>query len=437
MEWWLTLILILGSLFVLMLTGYPVVFVFLTITFALYSILMGGIPGIRAYIISINASLDSFTLVAIPMFVLMGEALFQSGIAMRAIDAVEKMLGKVPGRLGILAAGTGVLFGAVSGSMSANTAMLGGILTPEMQKRGYDNRMIFGPIMGGGSLAMLIPPSSLAILFASIAEISAGKVLMAGTLPGVLLGILYAAYIVISCKIKPSLAPAYEVHKFTLKEILKSLLLDIFPLFIIIFIVIGSILLGLCTPTEAAALGAVGTIFLCIYNKTFGWKLIKTVAFNTFRSTVMILSIMAACAGFGAMLSYTGVITKLATFAISANLSITGIVLLMGLVVLILGTFMDSTPLMMIIIPIFYPIINKLGIDPIWFATFMLISIKIGNYSPPYGMLLFVMKGISPPGTKTTDIYRSVMPFNILDCFLLLLLVAFPSLALILPNLAK
>jgi TRAP-type C4-dicarboxylate transport system permease large subunit len=148
----------------------------------------------------------------------------------------------------------------------------------------------------------------------------------------------------------------------------------------------------------------------------------------------MVLTIMAACAGFGSMLSYTGAVRKMAEAAVSVNIGVTGLVLLMGLVVLIFGTFMDSVPVMMIIIPIFYPIVRQIGIDPIWFATYMLIAIKIGNFTPPYGLLLFVMKGISPPGTKMADIYRSVTPIILIDCAMMVLIVVFPQIVLWLPS---
>jgi len=401
----------------------------------MFNFFLGGLPGIKMFILSINESLYSFTLVAVPMFILMGEALFRSGIAMKAINSLDKLLGIIPGRLSALAGGIGVLFGAVSGSMMANTAMLGSVLIPEMQKRGYHKTMIFGPLMGGGSLAVLIPPSAIAVLFASIAQISAGKVLIAGTLPGTVLGLLYITYIIVRARLNPTLAPTYEVEKVPFMVKMKSLWLDVAPLGIVIFAVIGTIILGIATPSEAAALGALGTFFICIYNKTFNLKLLKEVSYNTFKTTAMIFTIIAASVGFGQMLAYTGAVTKIAELATSADVSPALIVVIMSLIVILLGTFLDTIPLMMITIPIFFPIIAKLGLDPIWFAVIMIIAIKIGAYTPPYGMLIFVMKGVAPKDTSMMDIYKSIFPFIIIDFVLITLIIIFPQIALLMPSL--
>lgn len=435
MEWWQTLLLILSVLFLLMATGYPVAFIFLTVTLVMFNLFLGGLPGVKMFILSINDSLYTFTLVAVPMFILMGEALFRSGIAMRAINSLDNLLGVIPGRLSALASGIGILFGAVSGSMMANTAMLGSVLIPEMQKRGYHKVMIFGPLMGGGSLAVLIPPSAIAVLFASIAQISAGKVLIAGTLPGVVLGLLYVIYIIVRAQLNPALAPIYEVEKVPFKTKIKSLWLDVAPLGVIIFAVIGTIMLGIATPSEAAALGALGTFLVCAYNKTFNFKLLKEVSYNTFKTTAMIFTIIAASVGFGQMLAYTGAVAKVAEIATTVDVSPLLIVAIMTFIVIILGTFLDTIPLMMIIIPIFFPIIAKLGLDPIWFAVIMIVAIKIGAYTPPYGMLLFVMKGVAPKDTTMMDIYRSIFPFIIIDIILIALLIIFPKIALLLPSL--
>lgn len=435
MEWWQTLSLILGVLFLLMATGYPVAFIFLSITFVMFNIFLGGLPGIKMFILSVNDSLYSFTLVAVPMFILMGEALFRSGIAMKAINSLDSFLGIIPGRLSALAAGIGILFGAVSGSMMANTAMLGSVLIPEMQKRGYHKTMIFGPLMGGGSLAVLIPPSAIAVLFASIAQISAGKVLIAGTLPGVILGLLYVVYIIGRARLNPALAPTYQVEKVPFTVKMKSLWLDVAPLGVIIFAVIGTIMLGIATPSEAAALGALGTFLVCAYNKKFNLKFLKEVAYNTFKSTAMIFTIIAASIGFGQMLAYTGAVTKIAEIATTADVSPISIVVIMTVIVIILGTFLDTIPLMMITVPIFYPIIFKLGLDPIWFSSVMIVAIKIGAYTPPYGMLLFVMKGVAPKDTTMMEIYKSILPFIIIDIVLIALIIIFPQIALLLPGL--
>ena len=435
MDWLQILVIVFIILLGLMALKNPVAFVFLTVTLGMFMIFMPGAPGLRMYAVSLMDSLNTFNYIAIPMFMLMGDLLFRSGMAMRSINALEKILGKIPGRLSVLSAIAGIIFAATSGSMMANTAMLGTLLVPEMDKKGYHRRMIFGPIMGVSTLAMLIPPSALAVLYASMASISVGKVLIAGIVPGLIMGILYIVYIINTARKHPDWAPTDEsLRHVSVQEKLHGFVFDVLPLGGLIFLVIGTILAGLATPSEAAALGALGAFLLCIYNKTVSVKLVHESAFSSMKTVGMVFAIIMGTVGFGQMLAFTGSVSGITKAVAGLNVAPVIIIILMQLVVLILGFFIDVVPIMMMTIPIFMPIILQLGYDPIWFACLNLVNMSMANLTPPFGMVLFVMKGVAPKGTTMQEIYSSVMPFIIVDVIVIVLMIAFPSAILWLPN---
>ena len=435
MVWWQVLLLILGSLCFLMFTRYPVCFVFMTINCCLFFFLLNGATGLSMFTSTLFDSIATFTLLPVPMFLLMGELLFRSGVAQRAINALDKMLGKVPGRMSVLTCIAGIIFAATSGSTMANTAMLGSLLVPEMEKKGYDRKMAMGPIMGSGDLAMLIPPSGTAVLFASTAQISVGKVLMSGLIPGVILGISFIIYIIIKAKRHPELTPDdSNLERIALSRKLIMFIGDVLPLGVLIFAVIGTILLGIATPSEAAALGALGSLLLCAYNRTFTWEVIKQSCVSACKMTAMCFGIIIGATGFGQMLAYTGVVANRTQLATSLPVPPTIIVILMIFIIYVGGCFMDVVPLMMITIPIFYPIVDGLHLDPIWFACLCLIGLSVGNITPPFGMLLFVMSGVAPKGTTMKEIYTAAFPYVVITTLVIALLIAVPSLCTWLPS---
>lgn len=264
MEWWTVLLFFTGGLIILLALGFPIAFAFLLMDLLGILLFMGPL-GLQQITLQIFSSLATFTLAPIPLFILMGELMFHSGIAYNTIDVLDKWLGRLPGRLSLLAASGGTLFSALSGSTLANTAMLGTVLLPEMQRRGYKPSMTVGPIVGVGGVAMLIPPSALAVVLASIGHISVGQILVGGIIPGLLLGALYTLYIILRCRLNPVLAPRYEVIPSSLMEKLVSFIRYVLPLGFIIFMVLGLMLLGLATPTEAAASGVVATLLVTLF----------------------------------------------------------------------------------------------------------------------------------------------------------------------------
>lgn len=433
MEWQLALLLIFGSLVVLLLTGIPVFIAFLIINIIGVYIFWGGEAGLGQLFLTMKASVRSFVLLPFALFVLLGMVLFQSGLANRAITSVDTWLGRMPGRLGIVAAGSGVLLSTLTGSGTGTAALLGATLVPEMEKRGYRTPMTVGPVMGSGGIAMIIPPSGGIILLASLAYVSVGKLLMAGVFPGLLMGILYATYIIIRCYLQPSIAPPYIVPPAPLLKKIKATVLNSVPVGVIIFLVIGIIFLGIATPSEAAAMGAFGAFVLTAAYGHLNWRVIKNSFLSAGGITVMMLSILLGAIAFSQILSFSGATKSLVEFV--GALPAPPLIILIGMmiVVLILGCFMDELAIIMMIVPIYMPIVHALGFDPIWFLILLLINEEMGLTTPPFGLILFVMKGVAP-NVKIADIYKAALPFLGCDLIAMTMIIAFPQIALWLPS---
>ncbi len=437
MEWPLILLIIFGSLVALMLTGLPVAFAFMLINLVGVSIFWGGAGGFGQLILSIFESITYFALLPVPLFVLMGEILFRTGMGTRMLDALDGFLGHLPGRLSLVAVGGGVLIGVLSGNSWASAAMLGSVLSPEMAKRGYKKPMTLGPIMGSSVLAIIIPPSGLAVVLASLAGISVSGLLMAGIIPGLVMAALFAIYIIGRCKLQPHLAPSYSTERVTLSERLKPVVKYVLPLGLIVFAVIGLMMLGVATPSEAAAFGALATFVLAAVYKSLNWDATKKAFTATLTTTIMIFMIFCGSSAFSQILAYSGATRGLVELAV--NLPVHPLLVLVAtqIVVLILGMFMDQMSVMMITLPIFMPVCVALGWNPLWFGLMMLINIGIANLSPPFGLLLFVMKGVSSADTTMGDVYRASIPFIIMDFLVILLVLFIPAIAIWLPNVVK
>ena len=434
MDWWQVFTLFIGGLVILLVMGFPIAFAFLLMDIAGIVVFMGT-RGLVQAPLQIFSSLATFTLSPIPMFIFMGELMFHSGVAYKTIDVLDKWLGRLPGRLSLLAAAGGTFFSALSGSTLANTAMLGTVLAPDMQRRGYHPSMSVGPIVGVGGLAMLVPPSSLAVVLAALGHISVSKILIGGVIPGLLLGSMFALYIVIRCWLNPRLAPRYEVQPATWGERLTMLARYVLPLGIVIFMVLGLMLLGVATPTEAAASGVLGTLIVIAFFKKLTFKALQESITGTLEITIMIFMIIAASNTFSAILAYSGATRGLLSVIRDLNAAPLLILIGMQLLVFLLGMFMETISIMMICIPIFMPIVKHLGFDPVWFGVLMLINFEMGLITPPFGMLLFVMKGVAPPGITIADICWAALPFIVCDAVAMAIIIAFPSMALWLPSL--
>ena len=396
---------------------------------------MGTHAGPYQMTMNMFQSLTVFVLAPVPLFILLGEVLFHSGMALRALDVLSKLLGRLPGRLSILANLGGTIFAALSGSPMANTAMLGSLLVPEMEKRGYSRLMTIGPIMAAGGIAMIIPPSTLSVIYGTIAEISIAKLLIAGVIPGLIMGANYMTYIIGACLLKPELTPDYEMEKVSARVKLYLFFRDVFPLSILMFLVLGLIFLGIATPTESAAVGVLGAFIQSIFYGGFSWEMLKKVVIASTRITGMIFLIVAGSMIFSQIMAFTGATRGMTELIVGWPLPTMLKIIAMLVMVFFLGIFVDQVSIMMITIPLFVPVVDALGVDPFWFAIIMLIDLEIALTTPPFGVLLFIMKGVAPKGTTMTDIYGAVLPFVLCDTFAVILVMVFPPLALWLPSL--
>ena len=434
MEWHLILLIIVGGLLICLMSGLPVFAAFLLIDLVGILFFMGGPIGLTSLIRSMLDSIGKFTLTPVPLFIIMGEVIFVSGMATKAVDVVERLLYRLPGRLSMVAVGAGALFDCLSGSALGTCAMFGSLLLPEMTKRNYSKYMSMGPIMAGSALAVVIPPSTLAIVLASQAGISIGKLLIAGFIPGFMLASLFACYIIISCKVKPGLAPAGEALKTSSSNLAIDFLKYLLPLSLIVLAVLGSIFSGIATPTEASALGALTSFILAGAYGRLSIDVVLISARRCLAISTMIFMIVAASVAFSQLLAFTGITRGIVEMATNLPVPPKVIIALILCLLILMGTMIEQISMIMIGVPIFMPVASALGYDPIWFGLLMLVCITLGLITPPFGLLLFVMKGVSPRDTKMSDVYYSALPFVILALLGIFLILIFPEIAVWLPR---
>ena len=446
MEWYWAGTILLGCVMVGMMMGFPVAFTFLvtniigTCIFVVrnyetvgefFTEAMNKVPQV---VDNAPQLITSFTLSPIPMFILMGSLFFHTGLAIRVFDALDKLLGRIPGRLCYLTVVGGSLFSTLTGSTMANTAMLGSLLVPEMQRRGYKNHMSMGPILGTGGLAMIIPPSSLGVLLASIAGVDVGALLIAGILPGFVLAALYAGMITLQLTVDPEAAPSYAVEPTSWKEKGYQVAVNIMPMGLIVFMVIGFIVLGWATPSESASFGVVGVVILAAAFRVFTWEAFRTSLIGTIRVVGMVFFILMNSTVFSQLLSLSGASRGLVQWATGFEVPAVVILGVMFLVLILLGMFMDPVSMMLITVPIFYPIATQLGYDPVWFSLVVLMALEMSATTPPFGLLLFIMMGMVK-GTTLWQVASAAAPFLLCDLLLVIILVLLPDLALYLPSL--
>lgn len=437
MTWVTSLVLLIGGAITLVMIGLPVAVSFLTVNIVGAFTFFGGEGGMRQLVMNIEDGLSNFGLVSIPLFILMGELMFHMRLGQKAISAVEIWIGKVPGRLSLVSVFGGAMFSTVSGSSVATTAFLGAQLLPEMQARKYHPMMSVGPIIGSGSLAMMIPPSALAILLAALMNISAGGLLIATIIPGVLMAVFYAIYVIGACVLFPQLAPSYETEQPPLAEKLRITAVSLLPILAILFMVVGLIFLGYASPTESAALGAVASAVLGWASGNMTWTAIRAAIEGTVKLSVMMLIILGVSIAFSQILAFSGATTGLLNFITQFDLPPITLIIVMMCILLVLGCFMDSLSMVMVAIPIFLPLVHVMGLDPMWFAVLLMINMDIANLTPPFGLLLFVMRGVAPPEVTLKHIYAAAMPFVVIDLIIMGMIIGFPDLTSWLPGLMR
>ncbi|MDH5540396.1 MAG: TRAP transporter large permease subunit [Rhizobacter sp.] len=436
MTWIEAGVILFGGLVALMGLGLPVAFGFLAINVVGALIFLGGEQGLPQLARNAVQSVASFSLTPIPFFVLMGEVLFHSGVALKAIDAFALLIRRVPGRLSVIAIVAGTVFSAISGSTIATTALLGSLLLPTMLDRGYDKRIAMGPIIGIGGVDMLIPPSALAVLLGSLAGISISGLLIGGILPGLILSTLFVGYIITRAWLDPSLAPEEDLDDGPTGLVRWApFFVHVLPLVLIFGMVVGAMTAGWATPTEAAALGAAGTIAAAWLYRSLSLANLMKALMGTVAVSGTILFIIVGATTFSQVLSFSGATNGIVNLVSAQGLSVTAILLGMMGTLLFLGCFVDQVSMMLITLPFFMPLVQQFGVDPIWFGVLFLICMQLGLLTPPFGLLLFTMKGVAPPGITMNDVFRSALPYVGFGLLVLVIVFNVPALATWLPGL--
>ena len=435
MAWTEAGLLLFGGLVVAMGVGVPVALAFLVLNLIGAFMFLGGEAGLIQLTRNAVQSITSFSLTPIPFFVLMGEVLFHSGVALKAIDAFAVLIRRVPARLAVIAIVAGTVFSAISGSTIATTALLGSLLLPTMLDRGYHPRMAMGPIMGIGGVDMLIPPSALTVLLGSLAGISITGLLIGGILPGLMLSMLFVGYIITRAVTNPQLAPddVLDAGPSGLRRWI-PFVVHVLPLILIFAIVVGAMVAGWATPTEAAALGAASTILAAMAYRRLTLANLMQALIGAVGITGTILFIIIGATTFSQVLSFSGVVNGIFDLITSQDLSTLATIFGMLAILLVLGCFVDQVSMMLITLPFFMPLVQHHQIDPIWFGVLFLICMQLGLLTPPFGLLLYTMKGVAPPSISMQHIYAAVLPYVLFGLLILAMILAFPPIATWLPS---
>jgi tripartite ATP-independent transporter DctM subunit len=434
MIWYEALAILLGSIMLLMALGMPVAIAFLAACILGALVFMGGERGVTQLLNNGLGGLTSYALVPIPLFLLMGEIFFHTGLGNRLFATVDRLLGRLPGRLSYVTVLGGTGFATLSGSSMGSTALMGSLMVPEMNKRGYKKHMSLGPILGTGGLAIIIPPSALAVLLATLARVDIAALLIAGVIPGLILAGLYLVTIFIQTRRDPSAAPPYAVEAIPALHKLGLVVRDVVPMVGLMIGIVLMMLHGLATPSEAAAFGALGVMVLAAVFRALTLKAMLASVKGALRVTLMAYLIVFGSATFSQVLAFSGASRGLIAWATGFDLPPVAMLLAMFAVLLVLGMFMEQISMMLLTVPIFFPLAAQLGFDPVWFALVMLLALEISFTTPPFGLLLFVMKGVAPPDTTMREIYVAAFPFILCSLLLVGLLILFPALALWLPG---
>ena len=402
---------------------------------AILVLIFWGPNALSMLILKAYGNTSSFEFLAIPLFVYMANMLERSGIAEDLYETMHRFVG---GRRGGLAAGTVVIctiFAAMAGISGAATVSMGIIALPAMLSRGYSKQLALGSVAAGGSLGILIPPSVTMIIYGLIAQTSVGKLYAGGVLPGLLLSLLFIAYILLRAHLQPELAPALpQTERFTWRQKLASLTGLIFPVLLVIS-VLGAILSGFTSVSEAAAVGAFGSIIAALFKRGFNWQIFREAAETTLLVSCLIFWIIIGASAFSTLYTAMGASSLIKDAVIGLEVNRYVILVTMMGVLILLGMVLDTVGIMMITVPVFVPIVLSLGFDPVWFGVLFIINMEIGFLTPPFGYNLFYLRGVAPRDVTMLDIYRSIVPFVCLMLLGLGLCIAFPEIILLLPEL--
>ncbi|PVU72066.1 C4-dicarboxylate ABC transporter permease [Acidilobus sp. SCGC AC-742_E15] len=379
---------------------------------------------------SVWNSINSWSLTALPLFIFMGEILYRTAISTRLLNGLLPWLSNIPGRLLHINVVACSLFAAVSGSSAATTATVGKITLDELSKRGYDRQIAIGSLAGAGTLGFLIPPSLIMIIYGILSDTSIGKLFIGGVIPGLMLAGSYSAFIIFKAITNPDIVPKSD-EKYSVKEKIKSLK-ELIPVFSLIFIVLGGIYLGYTTPTEAAAIGVVGSIILALIFKNLTTKRFIEAALNAVKTTAMISFIITGAAFLSQVVGFVGIARALSEYIASLGLSPYLLIFVIGSMYLVLGMILDGISIVVMTLPIVLPIILAAGFKPLWFGIFLVFMVELSQITPPVGFSIFVIQGIS--NEKVGNILKATFPFFIIMILMVILITVFPEVVFYLPQ---
>jgi len=423
-------VVVFGILFIALACGIWVGFALFMVGFV-GMVFFSSLPAGNNMASSLWATVEKWEYVALPLFILMGEILFRSGISERLFRALVPWLYRLPGGLLLMNILSCTLFAAVSGSSAATTATVGRITLAELDKLGYDRRMAMGSLAGAGTLGFLIPPSLIMIVYAILAEVSIGKMFMAGILPGILLSGIYSTYIIYRGIRNPEIAPRMK-ESYSWRE--RTLALkDLLPTLILILMVLGSIYAGVATPTEAAALGVLGATVFAFINRQMNPKILFECLLGAVKTNAMIMLIVVGAGFLSRVMGFLGIPAALTTAIIGLDLSPYVLMVLLGLVYLVLGCLLDGFSIVVMTLPIALPMVTAAGFDPIWFGIYLILMVEVSQITPPVGFNLFVIQGLTGEPILRIAVYA--LPFFFLMLLTTVILTVFPQIALYLPHL--
>ena len=412
----------------LMVAGFWIPFA-IAVSALLYIYFQMGFAGFHALGLATWGSMDSFTLTAVPLFILMAELLLESGLSDRIYRGLSRIVVRLPGGLLQTNIAGCAVFAAISGSSVATAAAIGSVALPQLEARNYDRRLSAGTLAAGGTLGILIPPSIAMIVYGTFTETSISKLFMAGLVPGIVLVLLFMLYVAIRTKISPELAPKEtDIGPTDWLQVAN----DILPFAILIALVMGSLYFGLVTPTESAALGSCLATIICRIWGGMGWATFRHSLRRTVEMSGAILFIVYAAYLLSYAIGIAGLAESLVDGVKALDLSYLEFLLVIVALYTVLGCLMDSIGMVVITVPILFPVLLSYGVDPLWFGVALVLLIELGQITPPLGLNLFVVQSMSPGGLS--DVIRGTVPFYLLIYLLLALMIAFPALALWLPS---
>lgn len=433
MDIGLVTLLLFACLMLCLMTGLPIAFVLGSIAVLFMYFLWGP------HALSITASvvfgkcMSSFILIAIPLFILMGATLQESGIAERLFRVVHLWTGHLGGGLAVAAVTACTIFAAMTGIGGAGTVTMGLIALPAMLSCHYDKRLASGCIVAGGALGILIPPSIIMIIYGMITGVSIGKLYAGGIFPGLLLSSLFIGYILVLCKLKPSAGPTLvSEEKITWGKKFLAIK-DLIPIIILISAVLGTIFGGVCTPTEGAAIGAAGSLACAALLHRLNWQILKKASYTTLKLTGMVMWIVFGAYIFATVYIALGAPDLILKLVLATHLGYWGIFIVVQIMYFILGMLLDPGAIVMITAPISMPIVLAMGYDPVWFGVIFTMNMQMAFITPPFGYNLFYLKGVAAEDMLMKDIYLAVIPFVLLQATALAIVMIFPQIALWLP----